>query len=341
LNAYLDGIRRYGKSEKDEKNESAGECPVLFLAPMAGFTDRAMRVLCRENGADHVTTEMISSKAVFFGDKKTYELCRFGEEERPCSLQIFGDDPGVIAYAVKELLARGNFYSVDVNMGCPVPKVVKNHEGSALMRDPDKIYAIVARLTDSVGVPVTVKLRAGWNAEELNAPDAAEAAEKGGASAVFVHGRTRDQMYRPGVLFDVIRAVKERVGIPVIGNGDVSDPASAREMIEKTGCDALMIGRAALARPWLFNEIKCAFIKRGFSPPDIRDVIMRNIELKSSYKDEITALNELRGQIPHYIKGLPGAAAARGMINSAASLSELVKITDDFFGARDAGNDRK
>ena len=297
---------------------------------MAGFSDRAMRILCKKYGADHVTTEMISSKAVWYKDKKTFELGMFDEAEAPCSVQLFGDDPDVMLHAAKELLARYPYCAVDINMGCPVPKIVKNHEGSALMKEPELVERIVSRLAENLPVPVTVKIRAGWDSKSINAPEIAKRAEKGGAAAVFVHGRTREMMYQPSVMLPVIKDVKDAVNIPVIGNGDITDGESAVTMMNVTGCDALMIGRGTLGKPWLFNEIKNRFNESDeYLIPRIKDVIKEHIELKKSFCSDFIALNELRGQIPHYIKGTTGSASMRAKINSASSLAQIAELIEN------------
>ena len=303
----------------------------LTLAPMAGIADRAFRELCMEYGADGVTSEMISAKAVCFSDKKTFELARFSEAERPFSIQIFGSSPETMATAAKTLAARFNPDKIDINMGCPVPKVVHNGEGSALMRKGPLAYEIVARTVEAAGVPVSVKMRSAWDEADLaddtkNAVGLALLCEKAGASEITVHGKTRAQGYAPGVNLDIIRRVKQAVGIKVLGNGDVYSADDARKMLEKTGCDGIAVGRATYGRPWVFEEIKASFAGVPYTPPDATAVLTRHIEKICTYKPEGVAVRELRKHITHYIHDFPGAAALRDQVNRAETRLDLEAI---------------
>ncbi len=303
----------------------------IFFAPMAGVGDSAFRTVCMRHGADGVTSEMISAKATVFGDKKTLQLARRTDEETPFALQIFGSEPDIMAKGAKILVDRTQPDSIDINMGCPVNKIVKNGEGSALMKNPSLVYEIVARVTEAVApLPVTVKIRRGIDNSHINAVDVAIMAEKGGASMITVHGRTRDQFYAPPVDLETIKAVKEAVKCPVVGNGDVISGESAKQMLEVTGCDHLMIGRGALGRPWIFNEIKaCLF---GTPMPhiptgkELYDEIVTHLDLAISLKGERQAIMESRAQIAWYVKGIKGAAAIRQRINSALSREAVVEI---------------
>ena len=299
---------------------------ILYLAPMAGVCDSAFRQLCRDFGADVTVSEMISAKAVCFGDRKTEALAAFREAERPILIQIFGSEPEIMAKAAKTLWERFSPDGIDINMGCPVPKIVKNGEGSALMKDPAPVYEIVARVRDAFDGPLSVKIRAGRTASNLNAPEIALAAKKAGADAVCVHGRTAAQMYSPPVNREIIREVKEALGedYPVIANGDITDAESALETARITGCDRLMIGRGALGRPWIFSEIKAALSGKAFTPPDDpREVILRHLELCLETKPENVAVREMRKHAAAYIRGFRGASVLRERINRAETADEL------------------
>ena len=303
----------------------------IFFAPMAGVGDSAFRTICMRHGADGVTSEMISAKATVFGDKKTLTLAKRTDEETPFALQIFGSEPDIMGKGAKILADFARPDAIDINMGCPVNKIVKNGEGSALMKNPALVYEIVSRVTEAVyPLPVTVKIRRGIDQNHINAVEVALMAEKGGASMITVHGRTRDQFYAPPVELDTIRAVKEAVKCPVVGNGDIVSGESAREMLEKTGCDHLMIGRGALGRPWIFNEVKAALF--GTPMPhipegeELREEIITHLDLAISLKGERQAIMESRAQIAWYVKGIKGAAAIRQKINSANSRASVVEI---------------
>lgn len=303
----------------------------IFFAPMAGVGDSAFRTVCMRHGADGVTSEMISAKATVFGDKKTLTLAQRTDEETPFALQIFGSEPDIMGKGAKILYDAARPDSIDINMGCPVNKIVKNGEGSALMKKPELVYEIVSRVTEAVyPIPVSVKIRRGIDSTHINAVEVALMAEKGGASMITVHGRTRDQFYAPPVELDTIRAVKEAVKCTVVGNGDIVSGESAREMLEKTGCDHIMIGRGALGRPWIFNEVKSYLF--GTPAPhipegqELREEIMTHLDLAISLKGERQAIMESRAQIAWYIKGIRGAAAIRQKINSALTREAVVEI---------------
>ena len=308
----------------------------LILAPMAGFGDSAFRTMAKRWGAHEVISEMISAKAVVFGDKKTFELAKRTPEETPFRIQVFGSDPEIIKSAVAILKDTCSPDGFDVNMGCPVGKIVKNGEGSALMKKPRLVEKIVSCAVDGAeGLPVSVKIRRGFSEKEENAVEVALAAEAGGADRIAVHGRTRDQLYAPPVNLDVIRDVKRAVRVPVIGNGDIVSAESALEMLEKTGCDHLMIGRGALGRPWIFSQINAA-IKRLPSPEvpegaEILNVIKTHLELARRDKGEARAVPEARAQLAYYIKGVRGAASVRNRINHAVSIAEIEEILKEIF----------
>lgn len=308
----------------------------LMLAPMAGFTDHAMRVVCREAGAEYAVTEMVSAKAVCYGDKKTASLARIRADEPPTALQLFGSDPACMAEAAAAVsggTAGGVApVAIDINMGCPVPKVAGNGEGSALMRDPAKILAIVTAVRAAVSLPVTVKIRTGWDFAHINAVECALAAEEGGASLVTVHGRTRTQMYSGEADLSVIARVKQAVRIPVVGNGDVTDGASALRMLSETGCDGLMIGRGAVGNPFVFGEILCALRGEDYTPPALEEILrvaLRQLTLAAEEKGETVAVRESRKQISRYLRGFPGASAARQRINTALTVREVEQALRD------------
>lgn len=312
------------------------------LAPMAGAADRAFRELCTSYGAAFVVGELTSSKGVSMGDRKSGQLLSISDEERPAASQLFGDDPLVMAKAAEEALTYKPDF-IDINMGCPAPKVSSNGCGSALMKNPRLAGEIVKAVVEASTVPVTVKMRTGWDEASLNAPELAKICEENGASMITVHGRTKVQMYSPGINYDIIRKVKNSVKIPVIGNGDVTDALSASEMIEKTGCDGVMVGRGALGKPWVFKEINHYFETGEFlTSPSIderMDVLKKHISKLILYKGEFIAMREARKHAAWYVKGIRGAAKYRaeiGKINTFSDLEELIdKITESCFGFGD------
>lgn len=305
----------------------------LFLAPMAGYTDRAMRLVAREWGAEHTTTEMISAKAVVYNDKKTLTLARIGKDEGPVSLQLFGSEPEVVAEAAERMSrpVSENYASpiaIDINMGCPVKKIYTNGDGSALMRSPEKIFDIVSATTAATSLPVTVKIRAGIDRDHINAVECALAAEEGGASAVFVHGRTREQLYGGEADLSVIAAVKAALHVPVIANGDVTSVEAAMRARLFTGADGIMIGRAAIGNPFVFAEIVAAYSGENFNTPSLetkKEVALRQLRYAIEDKGEAVAVAECRKQIANYFKGFRGAAILRGKINSLYTYEDVAR----------------
>ena len=307
----------------------------LFLAPMAGFSDYAMRRVCHEMGAEYSVSEMISAKAVTFGDKKTFSLAAIRPDEGPVALQIFGSEPEIMGRAADILTKRvwGEGYSspvaIDINMGCPVHKIFSNGEGSALMRDPELIYGIVRATRENTDLPVTVKIRTGIEQNRLNAVECALAAESAGAELITVHGRTRTQMYSGSVDRETIKKVKQSVHIPVIANGDILSAADAVSMISDTGADGIAVGRGAVGNPFLFREICAAFGKEDFCPPTLEEkveVALWQLRLAILDKGETRAVPEARKQIASYLHSFKGAAKIRVKINQALTYSEIESI---------------
>lgn len=296
------------------------------LAPMASVADYAWRSICKEYGAAYVVGEMVSAKALCYGDKKSDFLLRITPEEEPMAIQLFGDDPDFMARAA-ELSMRFHPRIIDVNMGCPVPKVTKSGAGSSLMKTPEKAYRIVKAMTSAVDVPITVKIRKGWDEQTVNAPAFAKYMEEAGASAITVHGRTKQQMYAPPVDLDVIRAVKQAVSIPVIGNGGITDGPGAAHMYQYTGCDLVMIGQGSYGRPWVFEQVK-RYLETGelLPEPSLEErmaVLLRHAARMVEDKGEAVGMREARKVAAWYIKGCRGAAAFRGECGRLASLSQL------------------
>lgn len=298
----------------------------VILAPMAGVTDLPFRLLCKEQGAGLLCMEMVSAKAIHYNNKNTEALLEIHPEEQPVSLQLFGSEPELMAEIAARIEERP-FAILDVNMGCPVPKVVNNHEGSALMKNPKLVEQIVTALVKAIKKPVTIKIRKGFDDDHVNAVEIAKIAEACGASAVAVHGRTREQYYAGKADWDIIRQVKEAVKIPVIGNGDVTDVHSAKRLIEETGCDGIMIGRASRGNPWIFREIT-QYLDTGVIPerPSIEEVkqtIMRHAELQLKYKGEYIGMREMRKHIAWYTSGYPHSARLREKVNEIESFRDL------------------
>lgn len=301
----------------------------LILAPMAGVTDLPFRLLCREQGAGLVCMEMISAKAVAFRNRNTEKLMQTVPGESPVSLQLFGSDPEVISETAKEIEERP-FDILDLNMGCPVPKIVGNGEGSALMKNPKLVEQIVARTVRAVKKPVTVKIRKGFDDSHVNAVEIARIAEASGAAAVAVHGRTREQYYSGKADWEIIRKVKEAVRIPVIGNGDVDSPQQSERLLAETGCDGIMIGRAARGNPWLFHQIR-AYLETGVMEPrpgfdEVRQMMLRHARMQIDYKGDYTGIREMRKHISWYTAGYPHSARLRAQINSVESFEELEEL---------------
>jgi len=301
----------------------------VVLAPMAGVTDKAFRILVKEQGCGLVYTEMVSAKALTYKNEKTFELIDLREELPPVSVQLFGSEPHILAEAAKIVEEQGASI-IDINMGCPVPKVVKSKEGSALMLNPDLACSIVEKVVQSVKIPVTVKIRKGWDENNVNAVDFAKRMETSGVSAIAIHGRTRSQLYSDQADWEIIRKVKEAVNVPVLGNGDIFSPKDAQNMFEKTKCDAVMVGRGAMGNPWLIYRIT-SFINKGvkISEPSVMDRIklaVKHVELAVRYKNEKIAIKEMRKHVAWYFKGLPHAARMRDIINEVTTLTELKEL---------------
>ena len=301
-----------------------------LLAPMAGVSDRAYRELCMSMGAGFCVSEMVSSKALSFGSKKSEELMDISSQERPCGIQIFGDDPSCMAEAA-EAAMRHNPDIIDINMGCPAPKISGNGSGSALMKDPELCGRITEAIVKSVSVPVTVKIRKGWDDDMINAPEVAKICEHAGASAITVHGRTRKQFYKPPVDYDIIRQVKQSVSIPVIANGDVDSAQKAKQVLDYTGCDFVMIGRASLGNPWIFTQINAYLDNPGavLYYPSIEEklnTMVAQVAKMVEYKGEYIAIRQARKLVMGYFKGVHGAAALRNEAGSIETLDDLILL---------------
>lgn len=301
----------------------------FILAPMAGVSDLPFRLLCMEKGAGLLCMEMISAKALTYRNKNTEALLAIHPDEYPVSLQIFGSEPEVMSEAVK-MINDHPFQILDINMGCPVTKIVKNHEGSALMLEPKKVYDIVSAVVKATDKPVTVKIRKGFDKDHTNAPEIAKIIEEAGAAAVAVHGRLREEYYSGVADWDIIKKVKEAVNIPVIGNGDVNSPQKAEAMLKETGCDGVMIARAAEGNPWIFAELNAYFndeivLKRP-ERKELIDTMLRHSRLLIEYKGEYLGIREMRKHVAWYTKGLPGSARLRGEISEMDSYDKLEEL---------------
>ena len=307
-----------------------GQCA---LAPMAGVSDLAYRVIARRMGAALVTTEMVSSRGLHHRNEKTWEMMKLDPTEHPVALQLFGNDPDVMAEAARAAEEAGADI-VDVNMGCPMLKVVKNGDGSALMKDVPRAEAIIRAMTRAVSIPVTVKMRIGWSRASLNAPELARAVEEAGAAAVTVHGRTREELYSGRADWSEIRRVVEAVSIPVWGNGDVTDGPSAKALLEETGCAGVAVGRAAWGNPWIFREINTYLATGEVLPPPTREerLSMAEEHLRGlvAEKGEYIAVREMRAHASHYFHGLPRATALRREIMRAASEEEFLRLLETY-----------
>ena len=307
----------------------------VILAPMAGVTDLPFRLLCRQQGVGLVCMEMVSAKAIYYHNKNTEELLSIHPGEMPASLQLFGSDPKILAQMAAEVEERP-FAILDFNMGCPVPKVVNNGEGSALMKQPKLVEQLLTGMVKAVKKPVTVKIRKGFDDDHINAVEIAKIAESCGVAAIAVHGRTRAQYYSGKADWDIIRQVKEAVSIPVIGNGDVDSPMRAKELIDQTGCDGVMIGRAAQGNPWIFRDTDHYLETGELLPPPSQEekkaVILRHASLLQEHKGEYTAVREMRKHLAWYTAGMPRSARFRGMINTMETMEQLLAGVEEIFG---------
>lgn len=309
----------------------------IMLAPMAGVTDYAFRTLCRRCGAEYTVSEMVSAKAMHFRDEKTAQLARIRREEAPMAIQIFGSEPEIMAEAACSL-EKGSYRgyiseippaAIDINMGCPVRKIVTNGEGSALMNRPELVFDIVKAVVSAVTIPVTVKIRAGWSQNSKNAVEVALAAEEAGASLITVHGRTREQLYRPPVDLFIIAEVKAHLHIPVVGNGGIASGADALKMKRETGCDGVMVAQGAEGNPLLFREITAAFEGCEYEKPSCHELLClarEHMELLCEDKGEIVGVREARKHLAWYVTGMRGATAFRGAVNQAVTKQELLEL---------------
>ncbi|MDN5331870.1 MAG: tRNA-dihydrouridine synthase [Tepidanaerobacteraceae bacterium] len=308
--------------------------PPIFLAPMAGITDLPFRLICKEFGADVVITEMVSSRGIYYGDPKTESLLAVDPGEHPIGVQLFGNDPEFFFHAIEKIKDRP-FDFINVNMGCPTPKIVKNGDGCALMREPALAREIIRESVRASRVPVTVKIRKGWDDEHVNAVEFSKMAEESGAAMVIIHGRTREQFYSGKADWDIIRRIKEAVSVPVIGNGDVFSAKDALSMLEQTGCDGVMVGRGALGNPFIFREIK-HYLKTGEKLPkptleERKLVIYRHLDLALNFHGEKIGLLEMRKHIAWYLKGLPHSSAIKQKIQRSNKVDEIKSLLEEYF----------
>ena len=305
----------------------------IALGPMAGVTDLPFRILCKEQGAGLIYTEMVSAKGIYYNNKNTEDLLRVEETERPVALQLFGSDPQIMSEMAKKIEER-NFDILDINMGCPVPKIVNNGEGSALMKNPILAGQIVEAMAKAIKKPVTVKIRRGFFKDECSAPEFAKVLEQSGAAAIAVHGRTREQFYSGEADWEVIRKVKEAVKVPVIGNGDIFTPMDAKRMMEETGCDGVMIARGARGNPWIFKQTE-EYLRSGILPEkpsfdEVIEMIKRHAVLITEFKGEYLGIREMRKHVAWYTTGYKGSAKLRGQINEVETMEQLVELLEHY-----------
>lgn len=305
----------------------------VFLAPMAGVTDAPFRLLCKEKGCGLVYTEMVSAKGLYYNDEKSFKIAKINDDERPVAIQIFGSDPGIMAEIAKKL-EEYEPDIIDINMGCPTPKITKNGEGSALMLSPVLVGQIVEAVSKAVSRPVTVKIRKGWDEEHVNAVEIARIAQESGAAAVAVHGRTRQQFYSGKADWNIIKKVKESLRIPVIGNGDITSPERAKEMFEQTGCDAVMIGRGAQGNPWIFDRVitylSTGELKSEPSPQEKIETLLRHMDMLVKLKGERTGVLEMRKHIAWYIKGMNNSSSIKEQIFKITSKDEMERLLREY-----------
>lgn len=306
----------------------------VFLAPMAGVTDKVFRIICREMGCGFAYTEMVSSKGLYYNSVKTKLMLDIDEREAPAGVQLFGSDPDIMGQMAKVVCEDDKVALIDINMGCPAPKIVKNCEGSALMKNPDLASKIIRSTVENSKVPVTVKFRKGWDENSINAVEFAVMAEESGASAISVHGRTRSQMYQGNADWDIIRRVKDAVHIPVMGNGDIFSPEAARRILDETGCDGILVARGAMGNPWIFKRI-VHYLDTGEllpepTPEERIDMAIKHTLMLVDFKGEKCGVREMRTHIAWYIKGLKNAAGVKNSINTIDKVDELVELLQQY-----------